>query len=270
MSPLKFGETFGSVVEGPLPGVTLSAHPSNSYLPAHEHAAAYICVVLSGSFLERGCADRHHCGERTIVAHPPGERHSDIFGPEGALCLNVYMEFSPAEPFRRRSEPNLTAAIQELAAETVKGHLGDRLTAEGAAAEIKHVPWGLSQNSQGSDRVSMVLEALDDAPEAPWTLGELAMIAGRHPTHLARAFRARTGMSIGTYRRRRRAIRLCMDLRTSTRGLSELALLHGYADQAHMTREVRRFTGIAPSAFRGHANSVQDRVAIPSLESRWR
>jgi len=177
------------------------------------------------------------------------------------------MDFSPTEPLRRRSEPNLTATIQELAAETVKGDLGDRLTAEAAAAEIKHDLLAVGQNSQRTDCVSLVLEALDDAPEASWTLGALARIAGRHPTHLARAFRARTGMSIGAYRRRRRLIRLCMDLRTSTRGLSELALVHGYADQAHMTREVRRFTGMAPSAFGGRANFVQDRIAISSIES---
>jgi len=150
----------------------------------------------------------------------------------------------------RRSGPRLSATIQELAAETVKGDRGDRLTAEAACAEVRHEFWNREQDSGDSDCVSLVLEALDDAPEFPWTLGALALAARRHPTHLARAFRERTGMSIGEYRRRRRLIRLCMDLRTGTRGLSELALRHGYADQAHMTREVGRFIGITPSTFR--------------------
>ncbi len=250
MNPLKFGETFGCVVHGPLAGVTLSAHPSNSRLFAHEHTTAYICVVLSGGFLERSLVERQHCRARTIIAHPPGERHSDIFGPEGALCLNIHLNASPIEPLVRRSGSSLSTVIQELAVETVKGDWGDRLTAEAACAEIKRCLWDLKRSADSADCVAPVLEALDDAPESPWTLDALARIAGRHPTHLARAFRTRTGVSIGTYRRRRRLIRLCMDLRTTKQELSELALRHGYADQAHMTRDFRSFTGIPPSVYR--------------------
>lgn len=139
---------------------------------------------------------------------------------------------------------------QELAAETLKGGTGDRLTAEAAAAEITHDLCRAERDSDSPDYLTRVLQALDDAPEAPWTLGDLALIAGRHSTHLARAFRIHTGASIGKYRRRRRLIRLCADLCTSTQQLSELALRHGFADQAHMTREVRRFVGLSPAIFR--------------------
>lgn len=248
--PLGFGETFGEVVQGPLAGVTLSAHASDSCIPPHEHASGYICAVLSGGFIERGRAESQHCRERTVIVHPPGERHSDVFGPRGALCLNVHLAAPPGEPLLQHWDANLSLAIQELALETAKGPRGDGLTAEAAVAEIAQGIWSAGQLAGDANCASPVLEALDDCPESPWTLGTLARIAGRHPAHLARAFRARTGMSIGKYRQRRRLIRLCTDLRTTTRGLAELASVHGYADQAHMTREFTRVIGIGPGTFR--------------------
>jgi AraC family transcriptional regulator len=75
-------------------------------------------------------------------------------------------------------------------------------------------------------------------------------LAGRHPTHLARAFREATGRSIGEYRRLRRLIALALSLRCTQEPLASLARLHGYADQAHMTREFRRVAGCSPAAWR--------------------
>ena len=57
-------------------------------------------------------------------------------------------------------------------------------------------------------------------------------------------------MTIGSYRRRQRLIALCLNLRSDVEQLSELALEHGYADQAHMTREFKDFTGITPATYR--------------------
>lgn len=221
-----------------------------------------MCLVLAGGFVERSPAARQYFGKHMVIVHPAGERHSDCFSPEGALCLNVFLDSSRIQPLVRRSGRSIAVAIQELAAETVKGEWGDHLTVEAAVAEITHGLWDEDRSGDAADCVSRVLEALDDGPESSWTLSALARIAGRHPTHLARAFRERTGMSIGKYRRRRRLIRLCVDLRTSARGLSELAAAHGYADQAHMTREVKRFIGTTPLSLRRHANFVQDPAVV--------
>ncbi|NEX94286.1 helix-turn-helix transcriptional regulator, partial [Caulobacter sp. 17J65-9] len=91
--------------------------------------------------------------------------------------------------------------------------------------------------------------ALDAAPERRWSLDQLAALADRHPTHLARAFRHQTGASVGAWARRQRVLRLCVDLAGAT-PLAELAARHGYADQAHMTREFRACMGLTPGAWR--------------------
>jgi AraC family transcriptional regulator len=97
-----------------------------------------------------------------------------------------------------------------------------------------------------------VIEALES--RAASSLCDLAAIAGRHPVHLARIFKEKTGLTIGAYRRRLRLRDLCVDLKSDRAPLSELAARHGYSDQAHMTRELKAFTGTTPGAWRARLN----------------
>jgi len=249
MAALHIGETFGQVISGCSGDVTLSRHGADEILPLHEHAQAYVCVVLAGTFAERDPRGQAQRKAGEVIGHPQGDRHADVFGPGGALCLNLYLDHDLAAAIARRAEPDLARSVNELAAEIAKGPFGDPLSAGALAAEILdrlHRP----NADPDPDCVARVLEALDDAPEATWRLADLADIARRHPSHLARAFRRRTGLTLGAYRRRRRLVRLCLDLRLGRASLASLALDHGYADQAHMSREFRAFAGVSPNAYR--------------------
>jgi AraC family transcriptional regulator len=250
MSMLDHGQTFGQVAAGPSAAVTLSLHAPDQRLPDHEHACAYVCVVLSGGFREhgRGGDNERRAGE--IIVHPAGDRHGDAFGAAGALCLNLHLGGAAAEPLSRRAGPELACLIQALAAETARGAAGDGLHADALAGEILACLSAPQDGRQDGCCVHRVLQALDQAPGADWSLEALAEIADRHPTHLARAFRRRTGLTLGAWRRRRRLTRLSLDLRLGRTPLAELALEHGYADQAHMSREFRSFAGVSPAAWR--------------------
>lgn len=248
MTSLLAGETYGEVACGPVAGVTLSRHSPDHALPMHEHASAYVCAVLAGGFREQDPRGEAHRSAGQVIVHPAGQRHADAFGPRGALCLNLHIERAP-DSLARAAGPDMARAIDELAAEVAKGGQGDRLAADSLRAEVLDL---LTRPRVADDPtgVGRVLQALDDAPAADWSLGSLAAVAQRHPNHLARTFRTRMGVSLGAYRRRRRLIGLCLDLRLGTEPLSGLALDHGYADQAHMSREFRAFSGLSPSAYR--------------------
>jgi AraC family transcriptional regulator len=249
MPSLVPGQTFGEIANGLAAGATLSRHSPDHRLPLHEHEGAYACIVLSGSFRERdaGSETVHRAGD--VIVHPAGERHADDFGRSGALCLNLRIDATlVVNPGGRRADPVTIRAADELAAEIAKGEHGDRLVAEALVAELAAL--APACRAPVADCVARVLQALDDAPEEHWTLTALAQLAGRHPTHLARAFRARTGVSVGAYCRRRRLTRLALDLRMGCAPLSILALEHGYADQAHMSREFRAFAGVPPAIWR--------------------
>jgi AraC-like DNA-binding protein len=190
-----------------------------------------------------------------VVLHPAGERHTDRFGPDGACCLNLRLREVGA-PGIRRASAAVRAAARAIAAQAVLGSDGDNLEAQSALAEIvgdlesPHCDRRPAAKKRDRRPVNLVAEALDDQPRYPWTLDELAVLADRHPTYLARAFRLVAGLSIGEYCRRNRLVALSLDLRYTSEPLGALAAAHGYADQAHMTREFRRFAGCAPGAWR--------------------
>lgn len=79
-------------------------------------------------------------------------------------------------------------------------------------------------------------------------------------------FRQATGLSPKRYARLMRFQSLLEDLRAGTGvALGELALDHGYSDQAHMNREFREFTGIAPLEYRLFAPAAASHVVVGPL-----
>ena len=98
--------------------------------------------------------------------------------------------------------------------------------------------------------IDRIVEAISEEPDRRWSLGELAGIADRHPVHVAQAFRARMGLSLGAFQRVRRLTSVSLALRTSSTPLAELAAAFGYCDQSHMTTEFRTAFGVSPGRYR--------------------
>jgi AraC family transcriptional regulator len=71
-----------------------------------------------------------------------------------------------------------------------------------------------------------------------------------HRVHLARTFRDHYGVAVTRYSRSVRVQSALSLLTSSGFSLSRLAAETGFADQSHLTREVRAATGITPGALR--------------------
>jgi AraC-like DNA-binding protein len=81
-------------------------------------------------------------------------------------------------------------------------------------------------------------------------LDEIAAAVSTSPHHLSRVFRAVAGETITAYRNRLRVRAVLTDLQDGEGNLRGLAARYGFADQAHLTRVVRRHLGLAPSTVR--------------------
>ncbi|MHA7873452.1 MAG: helix-turn-helix domain-containing protein, partial [Hyphococcus sp.] len=79
---------------------------------------------------------------------------------------------------------------------------------------------------------------------------DLAAIAGRHPTHMMRAFKKQTGTTIGSYIQAVKVDLACQLMRSSARSLTDIASTCGFADQSHFIRTFRAAMGVAPSVYR--------------------
>ena len=115
---------------------------------------------------------------------------------------------------------------------------------------------GRRANFNASPSVATAIHRLDDAPEIPITLTELAGLCGVSRFQLLRGFAREVGTTPHAYVIQRRA-RLARRHLAAGKSPTTAALLAGFADQSHLTRAFARHFGITPARYRA-VNFVQD------------
>jgi AraC-like DNA-binding protein len=199
---------------------------------------------LSGSYVEVGDTGRHRVGPGDVLLHRPYESHLDRFERRGAEVLIVPIAWDGFACASGRLT-DLDAIVRLLESNT-------------GTAEETIFRQLQAKTAMMSDWPDHLASALHDDPAL--SIGEWASGHGLSLGSVSRAFGQIYGVSPATYRllqRTHRAIRAI--LRTDT-PLAAIAYSCGFADQAHMTRSVRRITALSPQAlralWRGHLRSV--------------
>ena len=118
---------------------------------------------------------------------------------------------------------------------------------------------GRQANRNASPSVATAIQRLDDAPEIPVTLTELASLCGVSRFQLLRGFARQVGTTPHAYVIQRRA-RVARRHLAAGKSPANAALLAGFADQSHMTRAFARHFGVTPARYRAavSGNFVQD------------
>jgi len=256
-TPLSFGQHVRSLTT-PAFHLLETRHSQGMALPVHEHARACVNFVLEGCYREALGPDEHEFAPLACFYKPAGAPHSNRFphAPARTLLVELAREdlLAPGTELREPATAHAPGAARaalaiwhELAAPDacsalVLEQLGVELY-EDTLSEAHHV-------RERSERVCAARDTLHDDPRQPWTLSSLARHVGLHPSHLARAFRARHGCTIGEYLRRLRLNQIALALALGERAISDLVLEQGFADQSHGTRAFRRQFGTTPAAFR--------------------
>lgn len=237
--------------------VTITRHPSHSRTKPHSHDGPYLCLVSSGGFDERGPHQNLSVSSGDVIAHPGCDIHANHFGaavvecinfaPRPAGRLNALFSASIVRPgswtdahilHRVRDELRTNdrwtpIALEVLAVEMLKGHARRR-----------------EASGRPSQRCADLREFIErESPSVP-TLSELARRSGVHPTHLSRMFRAAFGTSPVELGRQYRAAWTRAQIESTLMSLSRVAAEAGYADHAHMCRDLRRRYGMAPHQLR--------------------
>jgi AraC-like DNA-binding protein len=102
--------------------------------------------------------------------------------------------------------------------------------------------------SCASPPVSTAIRRLDEAPEMPISLADLAALSDVSRFQLLRGFAREVGTTPHAYVIQRRA-RLARKYLASGQSPADAALRSGFADQSHMTRAFVRHFGITPARY---------------------
>jgi AraC family transcriptional regulator len=242
-------------------GLTISTtlHAAGSALAPHYHEREYFCFVVAGRFEERAGGAGHRCAEQTLVFHPPGDVHADVFAAP-TRCLNI--ELAPelglargelGDAFRSRDQRRalgLTALGGRIQCELRRADAGSGLALQGLVFELA-AAWIRIDVSR---RRPAWLDQAVQIVRAEYAVGidcrDIAARLGVHPVRLSREFRRAHHMTMTEF-----AIQLRIDhaahlLRTTRRPLAAIALDAGFVDQSHLAKWFRRRTGTTCARYR--------------------
>jgi AraC family transcriptional regulator len=227
-------------------------YEANQHLPDHQHAHAYISVLLRGSYTEttHGAEHRHVPGD--VVFHPAAESHSDVFNGYGGVVIDIELRGREHDIPETRACVNgrAKALVREVLEEFARA---DDLSPLQIEESIYHLTRVLrNRRSKTFARPPAWMDGLKElirvSGAAP-SLTRLAMDANVHPAHLAREFRRFHGCTIGSYIRKQRIDKACSLLKTNV-PLSEVSLVCGFFDQSHFTRSFKQVMGLTPTEYR--------------------
>lgn len=188
----------------------------------------------------------------TLIWNPPGVEHRDSFERPGGRFLSV--SFMPTGDLTGADPARLTHHRAERAARLLIGRTaaflaGDEIAVESLALDMASAVFHDRDARPGDAPPPWLFrarEAIEDLSANPGLqVRDIAALVGVHPVSLARRYRRHFGHSPAAAIRHARISRAIGAL-TGAVPLADLAAATGYADQSHLTREVRAFYGLPP------------------------
>ncbi len=199
----------------------------------HRHAAFQIAIGMRDAVVVVDASGISHRAVALVV--PPMERHCLLATPD-VLTYFVEPHCVFADRLRKQYGNGVTAApeLRDLSEDAVR-------------------PSGNRRSAELDPRLVLALNALqDESIPLPTLAAQVAL----SPQRLRALARDQLGMPLTRWRVWTR-LRRAAEALQSGRSLAEAAITAGFADQAHLTRQMREMMGITPAAvlpiLRGHS-----------------
>ncbi len=255
-----FGETLAARRFGPFV-ITATRYRPGDTLPNHCHERPYLFVMLGGAITERALGRENVCTRGWLIYNEARETHRDQVLDRGAEGLNIEMsaewlaclraaEGARAPVLYQHAGPAVTA----IGALQLALRFRDPLQALGVEEAVLRLIDSVCRPGNGPRRppawLARAEEWIRSRQGRGLDLAEVAAIAGVHPAHLCREFRRAFGCTMTQYAARLRADTALEEVVRSDTPLVLVAARAGFADQAHLTRTLRKHFGTTPGRAR--------------------
>jgi AraC-like DNA-binding protein len=104
-------------------------------------------------------------------------------------------------------------------------------------------------------QIGKAISLMQERPEQPWTLDQLAAAVAMSRAAFASHFRELMGEPPMRYLTRYRLFRAALDLRRGNASLARIAMSTGYDSEVTLSKAFRRYFGVAPGTYRKTAIS---------------
>lgn len=217
-------------------------HATNSY-PLHNHVSVMtIGVVLDGAVVLTTDEGTKTCAQNHVFVLPPYAPHS-IFASQPYTLLNICIDKTKAAGAARGDVASLLTQV--LHSEEKSAELLRLLDCENAFTAC----CGGRPLKAQNPFISALKDHLEDAPEQPQSVGEMARSAYLSKYQFIRAFKAQVGLTPHRFQMQNR-IRKAKRLLRSTATITQVALDTGFCDQSHFIKQFERQVGLPPREYK--------------------
>jgi AraC family transcriptional regulator len=244
--------------------VTEAHFPPALTLPLHIHARATIALMLEGSFDCVLPGKVLSCTPGALHTEPAEAPHGNRIGNYGARVVVIQPDGHAVGVLGRDTQlvdqvqyvpqSGVTALGWRLARELHQADSAASLATEGLVLEFLAGALRGVEDECSTGASPIWLRQAREYLHAHFAhsiqIRDLARELDVSPVRLARRFRRRHGVSIGTYVRRLRLEWARIELISGADSLAGIAARAGFADQSHFTRAFRQDTGMTPKRFR--------------------
>lgn len=234
----------------------------------HRHDELHLSLVLRGTLSETVGRETAQGAPLSVVVKAPDLVHANAWGNEGARLARLslpqatlaalsehpgrdtpwrwYHDVQVARPFLRLVQRHQQLGTRTMTAgDTDLNDLVAALTARPDREKTGEAPRWLRD----------VVQHLHESWHPSLDGHQLAAEARVHSVYLARCIRRWYGVSLGSLLRHER-LRYTAAMLTASRLRGALVAQHcGFADEAHMSREVKALLGLSPRALRAVVDS---------------
>lgn len=242
--------------------VTTTWRPAGLTVPRHTHELTSLAFCVAGPFEETFGTKWQQVSTRSLLVRPGGEPHANKYATR-APSRTLIVELLPRTLEEIRCEtrildtpaylesPLFAVLARKLDFESRNPDSVSLLAIEAHVYElIVSITRQASMRNGGEPQwLGRVREYLHCEFTQAISLSELAVVAGVHPSHLAKAFRRACGVTIGEYVRQLRVEYAATLLKQRQLSLLEIALACGFHDQSHFTRVFTKVFGISPGRY---------------------
>lgn len=212
----------------------------------HVHAQAYVSILLSGSYEEAGDLGRFFLDPGDVVFHDRFEAHVDRFTFTGARVLNLPIRDYQSAWVGVGRVSDLNCVIR---------------LAEGSSHDALEAVIHLAQPHCREARDWPEELALELLRNPSLCLGAWCQRRSLAPWSVSRGFSQVFSVSPEAYRARAKARKAWKACQQSSDRLADVAVRCGFADQSHMTRQVKELTGRTPHAWRSFGMTPRSRTS---------